>query len=70
MKGARKNFALAYRCLELSHRFEDKGDRENSDRLFNQSSAYLVKAHKYLCFAASSTPKNDPVALYQIAEII
>ena len=70
MKGVRENLALAYRCLELSDRCEYKGDQENSDRLFNESSAYLLKAHKDLCFAASSVPKNDPLAVYQIAEII
>lgn len=70
MKGVRENMALAYRCLELSDRCGYNGDQENSDRLFNESSANLLKAHKELCLAVSSIPKNDPLAVYQIAEII
>lgn len=70
MERVRSNMTLAWRTLEISDNCEYKGNQKNSTHFFNQASKYLLEAHKELCFAVSSIPNNDPLAEYQIVEVI
>ena len=70
MERVRSNMTLAWRTLEISDNCEYEGNQKNSTHFFNQASKYLLEAHKELCFAASSIPNNDPLAEYQIVEVI
>ena len=70
MKRVQSNMTLAWRTIKISDNCESDRNQKNSTHFFNQASKYLLEAHKELCFAASTIPKNDPLAEYQIVEVI
>lgn len=70
MNEVQTNMTLAWRTIKISDNCGSERNQKDTAHFFNQASRYLLEAHKELCFAASVIPKNDPLAEYQIVEII
>ncbi len=70
MKEVQRNMTLAWCSLKRSDNFEFERNQKDSTHFYNQASRYLLEAQKQMCSAASVIPQNDPLAEYQIVEVI